>query len=157
MTREMTNAPLPAPPPPAYDNYSLPQLQAVISSTQAEIEVLQKALGLVSVEIGRRFATPLLESMKSKDARSTTIEGPDGFKFKGSVGKTVSWDSDALQKLAAEMDWEKAQHYFKINAVAEAVFKSIEPGEFKNEITLARTTKDGQLKIEMIAPKNDDA
>ncbi len=94
--------------------------------------------------------------MGVKGALSATIEGPDGFKFKGSISKSVSWDSNALQKLAAEMDWEKAQHYFKIKfSVAEAMFKSVEPGQFKNALIDARTTKDGQLKIEMIAPKND--
>jgi hypothetical protein len=136
-----------------YSGYSLPQLQAAISISQGLIADHQAELGRVATEIGRRFSTPLLVQMKAKDTRSVTIEGPDGFKFKGSVGKTVTWDSGALQKLAAEMDWAKAQHYFKIKfSVAEAMFKSVEPGKFKDKLTDARTTKDGQLKIEMIAP-----
>ena len=142
--------------PSAYSAYSLPQLQTEISLTQMRIDELQKNLVSVSVEIGRRFSDYLLAEMEAKSARSTTIEAPDGFKIKGSIGKTVSWNSDALQTLAAEMDWEKAQHYFKIKfSVAEAMFKSVEPGDFKDKLTDARTTKDGLLKIEMIAPKND--
>ena len=160
MTGELSNtAPAPLAVPSAYDNYSLPLLQTEISLTQLRIAELQKNLDAISTEIGRRFATPLLEQMKANSAQSVTIEvGDDGFRFKGSVSKTVSWDSDALQKLAAKMDWVRAQHFFKIKfSVAEAMFKSIEPGEFKNELTAARTTKCGRLKIEMIAPKHDEA
>jgi len=137
-----------------YSDYSLPQLQAVIAITQDQIAGLQADLGRISFEIGRRFFTPIMEQMKTKKARSATIEAPDGFKIKGSVSKTVSWDGDALQALASAMDWEKAQHYFKIKfSMAEAMFKSVPPGEFKDMLTAARATKDGQCKIEMIAPK----
>jgi hypothetical protein len=140
-----------------YSNQSLPQLQAAISIAKDHIAGHQADLNSIAFEIGRRFSDYLLAEMEAKEARSTTIEAPDGFKIKGSVSKTVSWDSSALQKLAAEMDWAKAQHYFRIKfSVAEAMFKSVEPGEFKDKLTDARTTKDGQLKIEMIAPKNEE-
>ena len=139
-----------------YSDHSLPQLQAAISIAQDHIANHQDELKLMSVEIKRRFADPLMAQMAANNARSATIESLDGFKLKGSISKTVSWDSDALQKLAAEMDWAKAQHYFKIKfSVAEAMFKSVEPGKFKDALTDARTTKDGQLRIEMIAPKDD--
>ncbi len=140
--------------PAIYGNHSLSHLRAEIIATQKTIADLQNDLGLISIEIGRRFAEPLLAQMAAKNARSATIDASEGFKFKGSVGKTVTWDSSALQELAAEMDWAKAQHYFKIKfSVAEAMFKSVEPGPFKDALTAARTTKDGQLKIEMIVPK----
>lgn len=136
--------------------YSLPQLQALISIEQDQITAHQKTLGRVSFEIGRRFFNPIMEQMKAKEARSATIDAPDGYKIKGSVSKTVSWDSDGLQTIAGSMSWDEVKHYFKIKfTMAEAMFKALPPGEFKDKVTALRTTKDGQCKIEMIAPKDD--
>ena len=110
----------------------------------------------IEAEITRRFSAlgALALDDAGKDYGTATREIKGGYKLKAEIKQTVKWDSDALQTIASDMTWEKIQHWFKIAfSVPEANFKAMEPGEFKDALTRARTTKLAPLKITLIDPE----
>lgn len=75
----------------------------------------------------------------------------DGVKLKASISKTVKWDNDKLQSIAAGMDWSMAQRVFDISfKVPEATFKAIPDPELVAKLEAARTVKYGELSIKPI-------
>lgn len=76
----------------------------------------------------------------------------DGVKLKASISKTVKWDNDKLQAIAASMDWSMAQRVFDISfKVPEATFKAIPDPELVAKLEAARTVKYGELSIKPVA------
>ena len=131
------------------------------------IATLKIDIAAINTEIARRFSEQIENSMAAKCKMSTTLDVEGGFKVKGSVSKTVTWDNDALQKIATGMGWDQVKHYFKIKfTVPEAIYNAVDPcadyvvghgddeasANLKAAMTTARTTKYGDLKVELIAP-----
>lgn len=97
----------------------------------------------------------LTDANKMKSGGSLTTE-LHGAKFVVEASKTVSWDSDKLQNVAAKLSWNVVKAIFKIKfEVAEAKFKDLavnaQAGMFDQEtfnaIRDARTVKIGEPKI----------
>ena len=131
-----------------FDNYDLDQLTSFRATSQAVIDKEKVAIAEIDTEYLRRFGSRLVGVLHSASKQSTTVDIEGGFKAKGSISKTVKWDSDVLQTIAASMTWEEIKHYFKIDfAVPEAIFKALPPGKLKEAVQKARTVKYGDLKV----------
>ncbi len=118
----------------------------------------QSNLSDIQAEIDRRFsdAGKLALDTAGKVYGTATREVEGGYKIKADVKQAVKWDGAALQAIAADMTWEKIQHWFKIDfSMPEAKFKAIEPGPFRKAIEKARTTKLSPIKITLIDPEGD--
>lgn len=85
---------------------------------------------------------------QGKSHGSLTIKSLPGVVVKADISQTVSWDQEKLKAIAGTLDWPTAQQLFKITfTVPEAVYKNMLPGELKDKLTDARTTKTGDIKI----------
>jgi hypothetical protein len=130
------------------DNYALDDLVSMRGVSQAAIDHAKAEIAAIDTEYTRRFGPTLQDVLDNTGKQSTSHEIEGGFKAKGSISKTVTWDSDILQTVAATLDWEMIQHYFKIKfSIAEAIFKAVPPGKLKDTFALARTVKYGDLKV----------
>jgi len=138
--------------------YSLTHLTADRQDLLDGAADIQQELADIQAEIDRRFsdAGKLALDTAGKDYGTITREVENGYKIKADIKQTVKWDGAALQAIAADMTWEKIQHWFKIDfSVPEAKFKAIEPGPFRKAIEKARTTKLSPIKITLIDPEGD--
>lgn len=137
------------------DNYGLDTLVAERQDFLDALTGLKFEIAEIDAEYARRFG-PTLEGVLSEQGKqSTSVEIEGGFKAKGSISKTVKWDSDILQTVAASMSWEDVKHYFKIDfAVPEAIFKALPPGKLQEAVAKARTVKYGDLKV-AVKPTGD--
>ena len=130
------------------ENHDLNQLVAIRDAAQADIDEAKAETADVDAEYVRRFGPALEGVLTEAGKQSTTVDVEGGFKAKGSISKTVKWDSDILQTIAASMSWEEIKHYFKIDfSVPEAIFKAIPPGKLQEAVEKARTVKYGDLKV----------
>ncbi len=72
----------------------------------------------------------------------------DNEMFKSVIDKRVSYDSEALQRIAGSIPFEKAMSLFKVEySISEKVFQAITDADLKKRITDARTVKYGAPKI----------
>lgn len=72
----------------------------------------------------------------------------DNHIFKCEVAKRVTWDSDRLAMLAADMEPGAARGLFKIEySVPETKFKAVTDTILRHNLTAARTVKYGEPKI----------
>ncbi len=131
-----------------FDNYGLDQLTSFRATSQAVIDKEKVAIAEIDAEYLRRFGSHIEDVLDSAGKQSTTVDIEGGFKAKGSISKTVKWDSDVLQTIAVSMGWEEIKHYFKIAfTMPEAIFKALPPGPLKEAVEKARTVKYGELKV----------
>ena len=122
------------------------------------LSAVQRDLAAIQDEINRRFEgaakLALDEAGKEHGTATRTMEG--GYKIKADIKQTVKWNSDVLQVIASDMDWEQIQHWFKISfSVPEAKFKAMPPGDLQKAVATARTTKLAPLKVTLIDPEAD--
>jgi len=137
--------------------FSLVRLTADRQEFRDAIVGFNAVLADIQNEIDRRFsnAGKLALDTAGKDYGTITREVENGYKIKADIKQTVKWDGAALQAIAADMTWEKIQHWFKIDfSVPEAKFKAIEPGPFRKAIEKARTTKLSPIKITLSDPES---
>ncbi len=134
---------------------TLAQLSGERQKQRITLAFYQEDLADIEAEITRRYnaAGALALDEQGKDYGTATRKIDGGYKIKAEIKQTVKWDSDALQAIAADMTWEKIQHWFKIAfSVPAAKFKAVEPGPFKKALEKARTTKLSPLTITLIDP-----
>lgn len=131
-----------------FDNHGLDQLTDLRFASQNTIGEAKDCIAAIDAEYLRRFGSHLESTLAEAGKQSTSVDIEGGFKAKGSISKTVKWDSGILQTIAASMSWEEIKHYFKIDfAVPEAIFKALPPGKLKEAVGKARTVKYGDLKV----------
>ena len=135
---------------------------AELSLERADLGQMLAGYGIhmndIQNEIDRRFSglAKLSLDEAGKEYGTATREMEGGFKIKADIKQTVKWDSDKLQAIAASMDWEMAQHWFKISfSIPEAKFKAMAPDLLQKQVADARTTKLSPLKITLIDPEAD--
>lgn len=116
---------------------------------QAIVEKAKARLDEVQDELRSRFAQTLASSLVEQDKThgQHTFE-VDGIKITGKVDQTVSWDSAALEKVAATLPWEQVSRTFAIKfSVPEAKFKAISDPKLLDRLIDARTVKLSDPKI----------
>jgi len=134
-------------------DYTIDELAADIASIEAVIAEQTGWLADRNAELANRFSGALSNKLNKNTALSGSLE-VDGHKIKGSISKSVKWDSDKLQRMASIMGWDEIQHYFKITfSMSETVFKGMLPGPLQEEMAAARTVKYGDLKVSLVPPK----
>lgn len=75
----------------------------------------------------------------------------DGIKAIGKATKTVKWDSDKLQAVAAELPWPTVERLFDIKfSMKEAIYKAIPDESLRAKVNEARTTKVAPLAVSFV-------
>ena len=100
----------------------------------------------VAQELQGRYAESAKQALEQAGKSHGAISLPlqDGFGIKADSKQTVTWDSDALQAVAATLPWERVVALFKIKfSMSETIYKGVAAlsPELRAKIDAARTTK----------------
>lgn len=96
------------------------------------------------------LADPLAGSVYKRENKvdGTVRFALDDQMFKSVIDKRVTYDSDALQRIAGGLSFEESQRLFKVTfSISETVFKTITDPDVKQRIMDARTVKYAAPKI----------
>ena len=124
-------------------------LDSAILATTIALETAKTKLSLLLFELQSRVKDDVMHDFAAagKDSGTMTIHRGNR-KYKAEIRKTVSWDSDKLQAVAAGMPWNAVERLFDIKfSVAEGKFNAISDDELLAKIMEARTTKLSELKV----------
>lgn len=134
---------------------NIENLRALREQRASILSALEQQKSILA-EIDAKITDVLSETARKalaaadKTSGDVTITVVDGLQFKATVPKTVKYDSDRLQQVAATLPWQKTTQLFKIDfSVPEANYKALqklEP-ELAAKIEEARTVKYGAMKI----------
>lgn len=124
------------------------QRKAVVALIDEQKAILQQIDDHFAQALGGEMRRMMTAAGKASGDVTWTL--PDGTKFKGSISKTVKYDSDKLREIAGTMPWDKAQQIFKIElSVPEANYQAAQKLDPKlaDRIADARTVRFGDIKI----------
>lgn len=124
------------------------QRRQVVAEIERNKAILQQIDDHFAEVLGAGMREMMSTSGKQSGEITWTLE--DGSRYKGSVSKTVKYDSDKLQRIASSMPWDKAQNVFKIElSVPEATYQDIRKLDpaLAREIEEARTVRYGDIKV----------
>lgn len=124
------------------------QRRNVVALIEQQKAILQQIDDRFAEVLGAGMREMMSTSGKQSGEITWTLE--DGSKYKGSISKTVKYDSEKLQRIASTMPWDKAQKVFKIDlSVPEITYQNIvklDPA-LAIEIEDARTVRYGEIKV----------
>lgn len=134
------------------EDVSIDSLITLIANVKEEVKAAKARLSELEGALATRlepFARNEYE-MVGKDSGTLTFER-DGHKFKAEIRKTVTWDNDKLQAVAASLPWTTVERLFDIKfSVPETRFKAISDDDLLQKVTEARTTKLSDMKISCV-------
>ena len=134
---------------PTLADASLADLREAAITQQAIIESAKEKMDGIQAELRRRYEPVLRDALAQQDKQygQHTFES-DGVKLTAEVKATVKWDSDKLEKIAANLPWETVSRVFKIEfSVPEKNFKTINDSSLVDKLVEARTVKYSDAKV----------
>jgi len=142
--------------PESFDSMPAADLVAYRDQQARWIEEQQSVLNLANAALSGRFVDVATAQYAAKEKESGQLGFVhDGCAVKAGISKTVQWDGDALKAIASEMDWGLASHYFDISfKMSEKIYNALPPGELRDKVTAARTTKLGAMSLKIAATES---
>lgn len=133
----------------ALKDISLAELKELRAAAERDAKSAQLEMKEIDAELVRRYGQAGKEKLleAGKNHGTLTFE-QEGAKLKFELKQAVTWDGDALREIARSMDMSQIDHLFDIKfSVPEAKFNALMPGNLRDRIARARTTKPGDAKI----------
>ncbi len=128
---------------------SLPDLLAERAALESEAGGVKGRIAQVNAKISELTKEHVALAFARAEKSDGTVKFAIGNRiYKGVIGKTVKWDSDALTAIAQELPFETVREIFKIDySMSEAAFQAIDAPKLRAKLIAARTVKYGEAKI----------
>jgi hypothetical protein len=132
-------------------NLPLPKLRDMAASLMGAIADCEAEMKQIESEILRRYRGTLEKVLaeRKQEHGEATFEVED-VKLKLGISKTVSWDSDKLKEIAADLDPELQATLFNVKiTIPERKWDEVSTTPVGKTLATARTVKYGEPKVKI--------
>lgn len=130
-------------------NLPLTKLRDMVESLSTAVADCEAELKQIESEILRRYRGTLEKvlSERHQEYGDATLE-VDDVKLKLGISKTVTWDSNKLKEIAAELDPELQATLFSVKvSISERKWDEVHATPVGKALSKARTVKYGEPKV----------
>lgn len=131
------------------------KLARAMVDLDAELALLTAERKAIVAELMVRYAVAIdmaFDANKKTHGKVKVLEG--SLELEAEVRQTVEWDQAKLTAAGESMAPDEARHLLKVElSVPEKVYNALPPGDVKDALTTARTTKLSAPSIKVRFPK----